>query len=70
MFLNLREYLNSAVDSAGGSVLSSVANSLLFTRLGREALFVGTMYMAGGAVISVVGVAPVVATGAAVYLLS
>ena len=51
------------------STLSSVVNGLLFTKLGREVLYAGTMYMAGSAIIATVGIVPVVATGAAIYLL-
>jgi len=51
------------------STLSSIVNGLLFSKLGREVLYAGTMYMAGSTIIATVGFLPVVATGAAIYLL-
>ena len=68
--IQVNKEMESITTNAVASTLSTVTNGLFFTKLGREALFAGTMYMAGGAVISTVGLLPVVATGAAIYYFS
>ena len=52
-----------------GSMALYAAKTLTTSSIGRKAIFTGTMYLAGGAVISTVGIVPVLVTGAIIWIL-
>lgn len=65
----LKPEIKDGIDVAS-NLASTATNLLLFNKWGREALLLGTMYVAGGAIVATVGIVPVVATGAAIYWFS
>jgi hypothetical protein len=57
--------ITSTIVKTTGSAAVYVATS----SVGRKAIFTGAMYFAGGAIVSTVGLAPVLVAGAIVWML-
>lgn len=47
----------------------SIAYYAISSSIGRKAIFTGALYLAGGTIISTIGLAPVIVTGAVIWLL-
>ena len=63
---NTNQSESTWISSISGT-LSSVAMLPITTSLGRKFTYVGALYMAGGAIVSTVGLTPVLVTGLVVW---